>query len=415
MKQRLKKRKRIIECVRKILAAAVADAQVDYNDAKSEYELNCLKAEVDYKTQLINAGYAEKLYKQSSAKVNDNISSIQQEITQREGKVDSLQEAVTEATEKYNEAYKAYEEAKICLEGVETGHSSFLTVQKAYLQAQTTYNNALTSLENAQNSLSDNAQQIRDLKTQLASANASKELDSISVKQEYEESVQSGDNAYLVYKASLESLEETLKEAEDSLKEREKQQEAFEDLVGEDGIVYAPKEGKLVSVGVSVGDELTKEKTMVSYVCADALSISVNVTEEDVVSLSIGESVDIVFTAYPDETFEGIITSIDTTATSSNTKTVSYPVVIRINGDLTRMYGGMTANVSFHIASSADTLYVSRKALVEESGSYYVYVKSGINEYEKKKVTIGLKNTSCVEILSGLEENDTIYIASAGV
>lgn len=170
----------------------------------------------------------------------------------------------------------------------------------------------------------------------------------------------------------------------------------------------------LVLVNVEAADKLKETQTMISYVTKDALTISVDVTEEDIVSLKIGQPVDIVFTAYPDESFEGVIQSIETTATSSNTNTVSYPVEIKLDGVLDRMYGGMTAKVSFEIESSDNALYISRKALIEDNGSYYVYVKSGLNEYELKKVTIGLKNTTNVEITSGLSENDTIYILTTG-
>jgi len=404
-----------IESVRKILASAVADAQVDYNDAKSEYELSCLEAETDYKTQLINAEYANKLYSDASSRVSDNISALQAEISNCESKVSSLQEAIDEAQESYNEAYSNYIEVKTVYDSMDPGKDNlYLQYQKNYLNAQNSYSNALSALERAQDALANNSSQISSLKRQLSSAKASKEMDSISAKQTYEESVQSGENAYLVYTASLESLAEDLEEAEEKLKEREEQQKAFEDLVGEDGVVHAPKEGMLVSVNVEEGDKMTNEKTMVSYVCADSLTISVDVTEEDIVSLSIGDSVDIVFTAYKDEHFEGVIKSIKTTATSSDTNTVSYSVVIGLDGILSRMYGGMTANVAFEVDRSDDTLFISRKALVESNGSYYVYVKSGVGEYELKKVTIGLKNTSYVEIISGLNENDTIYILTTG-
>lgn len=404
-----------IESVRRLLAASVADEQVDYNDAKSEYELNCLSAELDYKTQLINAGYAKKIYNDSKSGVSDNISSIKAEITQRESQVADLEEAVAEAQEAYDEAYAEYAKAKEQMDSMDTSNqTNYLSYQRTYQQKQNAYTNAQSALDRAKQSLSSNNEQITKLKKQLSSAQTSKDIDSISIEQEYQESLQSGDNAYLVYRATLESLEETLKEAEDDLNEAIEQQKAFEELVGEDGIVTAPGEGLLVSVNVSEGDEMTNQKTMISYVTADALTITVDVTEEDIVTLSVGDTVDIELVAYPDEHFEGIIKSIDTTATSSDTNTVSYHIVISIEGDLSRMYGGMTANIAFKTAGNDDTLYISRKALVEQNGSFYVYVKTGLGEYELQKVTIGLKNTSYVEILSGLNENDTIYIATTG-
>lgn len=407
-----------IESVRKILASAVADAQVEYNDAKSEYELSCLKAEVDYKTQQIDSKYAKDIYGDASAKITDNISAIQAEIDYRQGNMESLKEAVTDAEKDYEDALATYNELKGIMNSINAetySHTGYLDYQKRYLNAQTNYYNALSVMERVQDSLKENEAEISKLQNQLSEAKASKSTDAVLAKQQYEEEVQRGENAYFVYQASLESLEEELKESKEKLESREEQQEAFEAFVGVDGIVRAPKEGMLVSVDVEVGDKLTKELTLVSYVCDDGLTISVDVTEEDVVSLSIGQPVDIVLTAYPDETFEGTIASIDTTATASNTNTVSYTVVIGLPGILNRMYGGMTAKVSFETDSSDNTLFISRKALVEENDSYYVYVKNAFGEYERKKVTIGLKNTLYAEITSGLDENETIYIRTTGV
>lgn len=404
-----------IVSVRKLLASAVADAQVDYNDAKNEYELSCLEAETDYKTTLIEAEYAKKLYGDATSKVSDNISSIKAEISQRESQNASLQTKIDEAAEDYNEAYNTYVEAQALINSADiTNATTYLQYQRIYLNAQTAYSNALTALETAEDNLENNKAQITKLKSELSSAQSTREIDSLSAEQQYEENVQSGENAYLVYTAKLESLAEDLEEEKENLEKREQQQKKFEELVGEDGIVYAPRDGLIVEVGVNVNDELTNDRTMVSYVCSDGLTISVDVTEEDIVSLSIGQPVDIVFTAYPDVNYEGKIISIETTATSSSTNTVSYSVVVSLEGDLTKMYGGMTAKVSFEIDKSEDTLFITRKALVESNGSYYVYVKNGIQEYELKKVTIGLKNTSEVEIISGLNEGDTIYIATIG-
>ncbi|MGN0402508.1 MAG: efflux RND transporter periplasmic adaptor subunit [Acetatifactor sp.] len=404
-----------IDSVRKLLAAAIADAQVDYNDAKSEYELDCLSAEVDYQTQLINANYGEKIYRDSLTGVSNNITSIQAEISNREGKIAGLEAAVADATEDYHEAYLEYTDAQSYLASMNPNTvASYLSYQKKYLQLQTAYYNSQTALENAKKEVDDNAEQITILKKQLESAQLSENIESISIEQEYQESIQRGENAYLVYTATLEALKEDLKEAEEKLTECMKQQEAFEELVGENGILCAPRDGLLVSVNVSAGDELTGEKILVSYVCADALTITVDVTEEDIIALSVGQHVDIELVAYPEEQFSGIIQSIETSDTSSETNTVSYPVVIGIEGDLSRMYGGMTAKVSFQTDSSEDTLYISRRALVEQNGFFYVYVKKGIDTYELQRVTVGLKNTSYVEITSGLNENDTVYIATTG-
>ena len=52
------------------------------------------------------------------------------------------------------------------------------------------------------------------------------------------------------------------------------------------------------------------------------MRISVDVTQEDIVDLQVGDAVDITFTAYPEDTYTGSILSINTTATSDYSNTV---------------------------------------------------------------------------------------------
>jgi HlyD family secretion protein len=144
------------------------------------------------------------------------------------------------------------------------------------------------------------------------------------------------------------------------------------------------------------------------------MTISVDVSQEDVVTMQVGDSVDISFAAYEDESYKGIIKSITTTSTSRSSATVSYPVVISIQGDTSKLYSGMTADVTFVTDESKEVVYVSRKAIVEENGKQYVYKKSG-NNYVLSPVETGFTNGANIEIVSGLEEGESYYIASVAV
>ena len=57
---------------------------------------------------------------------------------------------------------------------------------------------------------------------------------------------------------------------------------------------------------------------------------------------------------------------------------------------------------------------MSRKAIVEENGKTYVYRKTALGGKELAEVETGITNGVDIEILSGLEEGDTIYLASKG-
>lgn len=188
----------------------------------------------------------------------------------------------------------------------------------------------------------------------------------------------------------------------------------FEEFIG-DGTIYAQGSGLITEVGFSEDEYLETAGVLISYATSDAMTVSVDVSEEDVVTMKVGDSVTLAFTAYEDETYEGIIQSITTTATSRGTATVSYPVVISIQGDTSKLYEGMTADVTFITeATDAEVIYVPRKAIVEENGKYYIYKKEQ-DEYVLSPIETGFTDGENMEIISGLDKDETYYIAGVAL
>ena len=389
------------------------EAQADYAEAESTYELSLLEAQTDYDTQKISASYAASIRNTSGTSVTNNVASMQVQLEQKQANTASLQEKLTQAQEDYQDALETYEEAKEGYEGVGTDNTvNFMTIQNGYLSARTKYLQAKSALTQAETAVTDNENAITELTNQLAAAQAKQKIDKLDTEETYQEAVITGQNAQTTYNATVEDLKETLQEAEETKEKREEQLQAFEDFVGSDGILYATEDGVITEVSYEAGDRLTTTGALFSYATSDDMRISVDVTQEDIVDLKVGDAVDITFTAYPEDSYTGSILSINTTATSDYSNTVSYTVEISVEGALEKLYGGMTADVIFVTEEKEDILYVSRKAIVEENGKTYVYRKTALGGKELAEVETGITNGVDIEILSGLEEGDTIYLAS---
>ena len=402
-----------VEAVRALLQNAVVEAQADYAEAESTYELSLLEAQTDYDTQKISASYATSIRNTSGTSVTENVASLQVQLEQKQANTASLQEKLTQAQEDYQDALETYEAAKEGYEGVGTDNTvNFMTIQNGYLSARTKYLQAKSALTQAETTVTDNENAITELTNQLAAAQAKQKIDKLDTEETYQEAVITGQNAQTTYNATVEDLKETLHEAEETKEKREEQLQAFEDFVGSDGILYATEDGVITEVSYEAGDRLTTTGALFSYATSDDMRISVDVTQEDIVDLQVGDAVDITFTAYPEDSYTGSILSINTTATSDYSNTVSYTVEISVEGALEKLYGGMTADVIFVTEEKEDVIYVSRKAIVEENGKTYVYRKTALGGKELAEVETGITNGVDIEILSGLEEGDTIYLAS---
>jgi len=167
----------------------------------------------------------------------------------------------------------------------------------------------------------------------------------------------------------------------------------------------------VTAVNYEAGDELEETGAMVTYTEEDKFTVSMDISEEDITSVAVGDKVTLEFSAYEDETWDGQVSAITTSVSDNHSTTISYPVTIDILGDTTTLYGGMTADVTFVTDSVSDVLYVSEQAIVYEDDKSYVYIRSG-NDYEKKEITTGFSNGSVTEVTEGLSEGDTVYIQS---
>lgn len=398
--------------VRRLLTAALTDAQVSYSEARSEYSLSELQAQLDYEAEQVSGKYAKSIYGYTYQSVADSIQEKRLEIQALENKREALQESYEEAQESYEEALEAYETAKGDLENIGTGNEHvYVTFQSKYINAKSRYESALNRLNQALESIESNEEQIAGLQKETEQASAKQAIEQLEAKQEYEDGTLSSRNAQVSYTAELESLKEELEEALEELEAIQEQVDAFEAFVGSDGVVYAGGSGIVTEVGFKAGDSLVMSGVLVSYAPADRMQITVDVSQEDITSLSVGDSVEIEFKAYEGKKYEGVIASIVTTSTSEGSATVSYPVTIDVQGDTEGLFGGMTADVTFVTESKEDILYVSRKAIVEENGKSYVYVDNSLGRKVLQEVSMGLGNGVNVEITEGLKEGDTIYIA----
>ena len=399
-----------VKKVRKLLENQVSEAQIALAEAKSEYNLEVLDVEAAYKKRLIESDAAWSKLDASLAEPGLAIQDYQLQITLLYEKIVELNEQwekveVTreESCIRYNDLY---EEIKDMTDNVE-----YAKKHDDYLNAKKSYENALQQQADIKEQIADCYEKISEYEEKIANTNAKLEVDMMEGQQEYESAVTTGALAASVRETELEKLMAEVESAQETVEEAKERLSEFEAFVG-DGKVYASESGIVTEIGYEEGDDLVTSGEIISYTTAEDMKISVDVSQEDIVLLTVGDVVDIAFSAYDNEMYEGVISSIKTTATSDYAVTVSYEVVIDLKGYTSKLYGGMTADVTFVTEKKEDVVYVSRTAVMEEGEKQYVYMKDSNGEMVKKEVTTGIENTIYVEIVEGLEEGDTVYAAS---
>ncbi|MCC8121012.1 MAG: HlyD family efflux transporter periplasmic adaptor subunit [Oscillospiraceae bacterium] len=152
------------------------------------------------------------------------------------------------------------------------------------------------------------------------------------------------------------------------------------------------------------------EQTLLSITPQDTMDITITVDELDILLLEVGQSAQVTLDAMAGQSFEGTVTSIDLTGTSSGGNTKYTAVVTIDRGE--DMLSGMNASVLITLETQEDVLTVPAEALYEDGSATYVYTT--YNEQTDTlgglvEVTTGLSDGLMVEITSGLSEGDTYY------
>lgn len=176
-----------------------------------------------------------------------------------------------------------------------------------------------------------------------------------------------------------------------------------------DGIVV----GKPTPAGQTVAQGISTPQVIMTIADMSLMQIKVLVDETDIGRVKIGQSVSFTVDAYTDKTFSGKVTSISKSATTSS-NVVYYPVYVDVDAGSSRglLYPTMTARVTINVGESKNVLVLPLSAVKDDKGQKYVQVMvNGIAQ--NAPVQIGLSDDEKVEILSGLNEGDSVVVPAA--
>ena len=178
-----------------------------------------------------------------------------------------------------------------------------------------------------------------------------------------------------------------------------------------DGVVLskAVEEGQTVAASFNTPELFSIAKDLKD------MRVIADIDEADIGEVKEGENVKFTVDAFPNDTFEGVVTQVRQEATTTN-NVVTYEVVISApNADL-KLKPGLTANGTIFTAAKNNVLSVPSKALrytptVETIGKKYkiqdcngknkVWTLEG-NVLKAHAVQIGISDGSHTEIISGI-------------
>ena len=179
--------------------------------------------------------------------------------------------------------------------------------------------------------------------------------------------------------------------------------------------VYAPIDGVIAGRTVQIGQIISSGVTNIGGgTTAMTLSdlsrmyIYASVDEANIGMVKRGQDAEVTVDAFPRMQFDGKVDRIGTTGVNLQ-NVVKFEVRIEITSEnKTLLKPEMTANVTILIAENENALLVPFPSIIREKRETFVNVIKPDGTEERRPVQIGLTDGVDTEIVSGLEENETV-------
>jgi cobalt-zinc-cadmium efflux system membrane fusion protein len=171
--------------------------------------------------------------------------------------------------------------------------------------------------------------------------------------------------------------------------------------------VTAPMDGSVIDLQVAAG-EYWNDPTVALMTIADLSTIWVtaSVPEKDTSLVTKGQSVDVVFPAYPGEIFKGEVLFVSDVLDPDTRRT---KVRIAFQNPDTRLRPGMFANVSFYAPVQSQPV-VPASALVLKDDENQVFVETAPWTFEARDVDIGFQQDDQVVLSGGVKPGERVVV-----
>ncbi len=177
--------------------------------------------------------------------------------------------------------------------------------------------------------------------------------------------------------------------------------------------ITAPIAGIVASVSTQEGETVAASfaaPTFVTIIDLERLEIWAYVDETDIGRIQVGQSAIFTVDTYPDTDFEGEVTAIYPKAMIQD-NVVNYIVTLKITDHKEKtLRPEMTANVTIYLEARKGVLTIPLSAIKRERGERFVTVLEG-DKPVPRKVKTGWTSNGLIEIVSGLQENETVIIS----
>jgi cobalt-zinc-cadmium efflux system membrane fusion protein len=169
-------------------------------------------------------------------------------------------------------------------------------------------------------------------------------------------------------------------------------------------MLYAPIGGKITINNAVLGAMIDQETEILTIMDPTILCIDAEIYEKDIAKIRDKQQVEVSVPAYPEDRFHAEICFIGDVL-NEDTRTIT--VRSEVNNDDYKLKPGMFADIQILLNHQSQALVLPEEAILDDGDNSIVFIKKA-EKFYPQVVTLGVREDSLVEILSGIQEGDEV-------
>ena len=171
-------------------------------------------------------------------------------------------------------------------------------------------------------------------------------------------------------------------------------------------LISSPLKGTIKTRHIKVGEFVRKGDKLVEILDIDKILVKVNIPEQEILSIQVGQNVEVALYIMEKKTFLGRVKNIGLEADSSNR---TFPVEILVDNKERQLRAGMLARATFTKSVDQDQIVIPRHTVLERDQGRVVYVFEDGKAF-RRDITIGLSQLDQVQVVQGLNKGELIVV-----
>ena len=173
--------------------------------------------------------------------------------------------------------------------------------------------------------------------------------------------------------------------------------------------IHSPATGIVTSIGARQGQFVTPQTKLYTIADLSKVWVFVDVYEDELPWVAVGDKATISVAAIPGTTFEGVLSYIYPYA-ESMTRTIK--VRMEFDNPDRLLKPDMFANVSIKARELDDVTVVPSESIIRSGTREQVFVQREPGKFEPRDVTIGVSSEGLTEIKAGVEPGERVVVSA---